>query len=118
MEAGAMNHFAKRMTRWTACAALLCVVTDAGGQPLSETERSDFIRGTVDGCLSKMDANAFTAALSSSVLAEYCGCVANGLADRVTWSDLKGRDPVVMRSIIQAATTPCAEAVRRSPRRD
>ena len=113
-----MTDFTKWMVGSIACAVVLCETTDGKAQYLTGTNRSDFVAGTVNGCMLRKDTDPLTAAMPSAVHSEYCRCYANGLADRASMSELKAGDPAVMRPIIQAVDKPCVEAARSSMNRN
>ncbi|PZQ19133.1 MAG: hypothetical protein DI565_01755 [Ancylobacter novellus] len=60
--------------------------TATEGQPLSGRTRADFVRSAQDGCATRQ--READASLDAALVAKFCSCYAEGLAQRVTTADL------------------------------
>ena len=60
--------------------------TAAEGQPLSGRVRADFVRSAQDACATRQRAE--DASLDAALVARFCACYAEALAQRVSTADL------------------------------
>jgi hypothetical protein len=103
------------LTKWLAgsigCAMALSAINDAWAQYLTGTDRASFVAGAANSCMHGYGSDD-TSVVPKPLFERYCRCYANGLADRVSWSDLKANNPSVMRPIIQAEGRRCYDEIK------
>jgi hypothetical protein len=76
---------------------------------LTGATRSQFVNGLLELCAKKPAANK---RMSAELHAQYCGCVADGMAARLSNDDLKVK--ATLESMMDAAIAPCAEQARKT----
>lgn len=87
---------------------------------LTGTERLAFVEGTVGGCLNTQHEEASRAGIPYLILSNYCHCVANGIADRISSDDMKimsnvnPNENVWVQLIKEAAAKPCLAAAAKN----
>jgi hypothetical protein len=95
-------------------AALALSVEYGSAQYLSGSDRADFIKGVVNGCIVRKDMDPQMASVPLPLYTSYCSCYADRLADRAQMSDLGGGDPKVMNPAIAEAAKPCYDDMRKA----
>lgn len=95
--------------------AIILSTADVGwAQYLSGSDRADFIKGVVNGCVVRKDMDPQMASVPLPLYTSYCSCYADRLADHAQMSDLKGGDPKVMNPAIAEAAKPCYDDMRKA----
>jgi hypothetical protein len=81
--------------------------------------RSSFVKGVADSCLREQNRKPLP--ISASSVAQYCKCYANGLADRLSVSQLNAQEKMgerergaAMKPIVESAAKPCVAAALNS----
>jgi hypothetical protein len=57
---------------------------------LKDNARTAFLAGAAEPCVTRQSAAPENAGVDASAIAAYCDCSANGIADRVSFNQLKG----------------------------
>ena len=104
----------KWLAQSVVCAMLLSASDNGWAQNLTGTDRSSFIDGAINTCMSPKNTEPLTKEIPMPLFAEYCRCYATGLADRASMSDLKEDNPDVMIPIVRDVSKACYEAMKRS----
>lgn len=97
------------MTRWLLLGALmLSACGSAHAQKLSGGMRADFVASMMQGCLQQQSNGAG----SLEVVQGYCRCFAEGLADRLTLTEMMGAGAVDAK--VQEVIKGCKEVLQNS----
>ena len=103
------------LTKWIVglapCAMVFVSISEGRAQYLTGADRASFIAGAVNGCMRKYGTEG-TAKIPRPLFEQYCGCYANGVADRLSMSEIKAENPAVVDPVIQAESKRCQEAMK------
>src|SRR2546421_6784811 len=90
------------------------------GVGLGGSTRTEFVKSVVDSCLPKQINDPSNKGIRTSLLAEYCDCYENDMADRLSNNDLKSvegleKERVLEKwqSAITAATAACLDKAKK-----
>jgi hypothetical protein len=91
------------------------VFTSASADPLSASDRKEFIESLKNSCVKRQTAAAENANLPVAAISDYCTCVAEQSADALTAEDKRELDrtgdPVRVLQVTQQAYRSCGTAI-------
>lgn len=106
-----MSGRTKLVARSVGYIMALSAINVAWAQYLTGTDRASFVAGSVHTCMGRYGTGN-TALIPKPLYEQYCGCYANGLADRVSANDLVAENPAVVDPIIRAESRRCYELMK------
>jgi hypothetical protein len=91
---------------------MLISVGGARAQYLTGDEREKFVSSTFDGCMRPRNFDPVTGSVPEPIFAAICKCYANGLANRLTASEIKTDNHTVTDPVIKDVAKACYAAVK------
>lgn len=85
--------------------------TTARAQHLTGADRAAFVSSTIAGCMRRYGQDG-TNVIPRPLFERYCQCYANGLADKLTASELKLEHPSVTKPVIQSEGRRCYQEMK------